>query len=70
MEEASELVRMAQIEGSILGPVTALKTFLGMMQQIREGIVPKGSRVLFIHTGGHYGLFPKGEEFQPLLSEA
>jgi len=69
-EELAELIRIARLEGLILDPVYTLKTFLGMMQQIREGIVPKGSRVLFVHTGGHYGIFPKGEEFQPLLSEA
>ncbi len=66
-EELEELVRIAQLEGLILDPVYTLKTFLGMTQQIREGIVPKGSQVLFVHTGGHYGIFPKGEEFLPVL---
>jgi len=69
-EELAELIRIARLEGLILDPVYTLKTFLGMMQQIREGIVPKGSKILFVHTGGHYGIFPKGEEFLPLLSEA
>ncbi len=66
-EELTELIRIARLEGLILDPVYTLKTFLGMMQQIKEGIIPKGSKVLFIHTGGHYGIFPKGEEFIELL---
>jgi len=66
-EELRELVRIARLEGLILDPVYTLKTFLGMMQQIREGKIAKGANVLFIHTGGHYGIFPKGEEFKAIL---
>ncbi len=66
-EELKELIRIARLEGLILDPVYTLKTFLGMTRQIREGVVPKGARVLFVHTGGHYGVFPKGEEIAPLL---
>ena len=66
-EELKELVRIARLEGLILDPVYTLKTFLGMMRQIREGKVAKGAKVLFIHTGGHYGIFPKGEEFVGVL---
>ena len=66
-EELKELIRIARLEGLILDPVYTLKTFIGMMRQIREGTVPKGSNVLFVHTGGHYGIFPKGEEFASLL---
>jgi len=68
-EELKELIRIARLEGLILDPVYTLKTFLGMMQQIREGAIPAGSNVLFIHTGGHYGIFPKGEEFRPLIGK-
>jgi len=68
-EELTELIRIARLEGLILDPVYTLKTFLGMMQQIKEGVIPEGSKVLFIHTGGHYGIFPKGGEFQPLLED-
>jgi len=66
-EELRELIRIARLEGLILDPVYTLKTFLGMMRQIQEGAVPPGSNILFVHTGGHYGIFPKGEEFTPLL---
>ena len=66
-EELHELVRIARVEGLILDPVYTLKTFLGMKEQIREERIPKGANVLFVHTGGHYGIFPKAEEFAPLL---
>ncbi len=66
-EELKELIRIARLEGLILDPVYTLKAFLGMVHHIREGRVAKGARILFVHTGGHYGIFPKGEEFMPLL---
>ncbi|MBW1979703.1 MAG: D-cysteine desulfhydrase family protein [Deltaproteobacteria bacterium] len=69
LEELEELVRIARLEGMILDPVYTLKTFLGMVGQIKEGKIHKGANVLFIHTGGHYGIFPKGEEFLPLLDD-
>jgi len=68
-DELRELIRIARLEGLILDPVYTLKTFLGMMQQIHEGAIPPGATVLFIHTGGHYGIFPKGEEFRPLIGK-
>jgi len=68
-DELKELIRIARLEGLVLDPVYTLKTFLGMVQQLREGIILSGSNVLFIHTGGHYGIFPKGEEFLPLLDD-
>lgn len=66
-EELSQLVRIARMEGLVLDPVYTLKTFLGLVDDVRSGKVAKGSRVLFVHTGGHYGLFPKNTEFEPVL---
>lgn len=39
--------------GVILDPVYTGKTAAGMISWIREGRVPAGSRVIFVHTGGH-----------------
>ncbi|MFZ3046658.1 MAG: D-cysteine desulfhydrase family protein [Desulfatirhabdiaceae bacterium] len=62
--ELKELVRYARLEGLILDPVYTLKAFLGMADHIRTGIISKEQTVLFIHTGGHAGLFPKHAEIE------
>jgi len=65
--ELKELIRYARKEGLVLDPVYTLKAFLGLADHVRKGIVKPGERVLFIHTGGHSGLFPKTGEFENLM---
>lgn len=65
--EWTELIKFARMEGVVLDPAYTLKAFLGMVDYCRSGKVKKGERILFIHTGGHYGLFPKAGELAPLL---
>lgn len=43
--------------GMILDPVYTGKAAAGMTAWIREGIVPGGAHVIFLHTGGHPALF-------------
>jgi D-cysteine desulfhydrase len=54
---------VASKEGLILDPVYTGKTMLGMKDQIIKGNHKKGEKILFIHTGGLFGLFPKKELF-------
>ena len=49
--------KVASQEGLFLDPVYTGKAFLGMETMIRDGRIPKGSKTLFIHTGGIFGLF-------------
>lgn len=65
--EMKELIRFARLEGLVLDPVYTLKAFLGMVDHIRTGIISTGQTVLFIHTGGHAGLFPKHAEFENVM---
>ena len=67
-QELEQLVRFASLEGLVLDPVYTLKAFLGMVDHIRSGKIEKGQSVLFIHTGGHSGLFPKHPEFRQMFS--
>lgn len=63
-EEEIEIIKdMARLEGIVLDPVYTGKAFFGMLEQIKEGIFKKGERVLFIHSGGLFGLFPLGGSF-------
>jgi D-cysteine desulfhydrase len=62
-EEIDIIKRVAQTEGVILDPVYTGKTFYGLYDQIRAGKFKAGENVLFIHTGGIFGLFPKRSLF-------
>ncbi|MEN8150480.1 MAG: D-cysteine desulfhydrase family protein [Planctomycetota bacterium] len=60
-----ELIRtVARLEGLFLDPVYTGKAFRGMLSELDGGRLagPEYSRVLFIHTGGIYGLFPRATE--------
>lgn len=43
---------MASVEGYLLDPVYTAKAFYGLLTLARDGRIARGSRVLFVHTGG------------------
>ncbi|MFH2114201.1 MAG: pyridoxal-phosphate dependent enzyme, partial [Spirochaetota bacterium] len=66
-EELRFIAELAALEGIILDPVYTGKAFRGMVREIRKGRWGKDERILFIHTGGLYGVFPKNDEFRQAL---
>lgn len=63
-----ELLRdFARREGVILDPVYTGKAFYGMCRELERDPGRFGERVVFLHTGGIYGLFPIAGELAPLL---
>ncbi|WP_164157918.1 D-cysteate sulfo-lyase [Sandarakinorhabdus rubra] len=51
--EMVEAVRLlARSEGILLDPVYSGKAMAGLIALVREGVLKKGERVLFLHTGG------------------
>lgn len=57
-EEGSRVLRLlAETEGIFLDPVYTAKAFSGMLDHIKNGIIEKGSTVVFWHTGGATALF-------------
>ena len=58
------LVHVARISGVVLDPVYTGKAFVGLANAVRDGGVPRGSRVLFVHTGGLPGLLAQGDAFE------
>lgn len=48
---------LARTEGILLDPVYSGKGFGGMLDLIRTGRIPQGSRVVYWHTGGATALF-------------
>ncbi len=56
--EVVEIIKYAASkEGFFLDPVYTGKCFWGLFDLVRNGNIPTGSKVLFLHTGGLGGLF-------------
>jgi len=62
--EVFECIReLARTEGLFLDPVYTGKAFLGMHNEIVNGRLRGARDVVFIHTGGLFGLFPQKAGF-------
>lgn len=55
---------MAKLEGVILDPVYTGKAMYGLTQEIQKKRFSNSKNILFIHTGGLFGLFPQKNLFQ------
>ena len=47
---------MARKEGILLDPCYTGKTFCGILDLVKKGVIPRGETVIFLHTGGQPGL--------------
>ena len=50
---------MASREAIILDPCYTGKAFAGICKMVKEGKIEKGSKVIFLHTGGLPGIYTK-----------
>jgi len=66
-EQLATLREVARLEGVVLDPVYTGKTMHGLLDQLRKDAKQWGRRILFIHTGGIFGLFPKAEELSEVV---
>ena len=57
LETHSAISMAARLEGLFLDPVYTGKTMAGLMHLVTTGEIPRGNRVLFVHTGGLPSLF-------------
>lgn len=67
-EQRATIVRVARSAGLVLDPVYSGKAFHGLEAAIERGDVPRGARILFLHTGGLPGLLAQGEAFREELA--
>jgi D-cysteine desulfhydrase len=68
-EEVFETISMAaRLEGLVLDPVYTGKAFHGMLEQIKAGRFEACRDIVFIHTGGIFGVFPQRDQFLPSAS--
>lgn len=62
-EELEFIHWLAKLEGVILDPVYTGKGMYGLVNEIKKGNMKEYKNILFIHTGGIFGLFPKRDLF-------
>ncbi len=62
MIEAVKL--LATTEGILLDPVYSGKAMAGLVDLVRKGAFPKGSNLLFLHTGGSPALYAYQDTFR------
>ncbi len=62
--ELNFIWELAKKEGVILDPVYTGKAMYGLYNEIKKGSFEKSKNILFVHTGGLFGLFPKKTQFE------
>lgn len=62
-EELEFICDFAEAEGIILDPVYTGKAMRGLYSEIKKGTFKESKNILFIHTGGLFGLFSKRNQF-------
>ena len=61
--EVFDLIKqLARQEGVVLDPVYTGKAFYGMLEEIRKGRFDDSEDIVFVHTGGLFGLFPQKQQ--------
>jgi D-cysteine desulfhydrase len=66
-EELAAIRDLVCLEGVVLDPVYTGKAYFGMMAELAKSHQVFGERIVFIHTGGLFGLFPVADQFVDLL---
>ncbi|XOQ51790.1 MAG: D-cysteine desulfhydrase [Succiniclasticum sp.] len=68
--QANKAIKLlARQEGILLDPVYSGKAFAGLIDYVKKGKIPGGSRVLFWHTGGITALFAEENILGDILDE-
>lgn len=57
------IAELARMEGVVLDPVYTGKAFAGMVAEIEAGRFEGCRDIVFVHTGGLFGVFPQGDGF-------
>jgi D-cysteine desulfhydrase len=65
-EQIECMKSLAREEGIFLDPVYTGKAFYGLEQKIKDGYFKEGSKILFIHSGGIFGLLAQHTSFYPM----
>src|SRR6266511_1023167 len=66
-KELRLIADVARTEALLLDPVYTGNAFYGMTRELERHPRSLGDRIVFVHTGGIFGLFPKAEEMAAVL---
>jgi D-cysteine desulfhydrase len=66
-EELATIRDVCRSDGIVLDPVYTGKAFHGVVQELQRDSDRFGSAVVFVHTGGMYGLFANPEQMAAVL---
>jgi D-cysteine desulfhydrase len=61
-EDIDAIRLVARTEGLLLDPTYTGKAFAGMLHAVKTGILDAEAAIIFMHTGGAFGLFPQRDE--------
>ncbi len=64
--EEKQLLKFVSNEGIVFDPVYGIKACAGMLSLMGQNKLP-GKNILFIHTGGIFGVFPFSEQLKPFF---
>lgn len=67
-EVLETIALVAREEGLVLDPVYTGKAFHGLLHEIQQGNLAGMKDIVFIHTGGLFGLYPYRQRFQSILA--
>jgi len=68
-EELQTIIRLARREALLLDPVYTGKAMHGLIHEITRGRFNGMPRILFLHSGGLFGLLGVAESLRPLLDD-
>ena len=57
------IAELARVEGLVLDPVYTGKAFFGMLEELKAGRFGDSGDIVFVHTGGIFGVFPQRSGF-------
>ena len=69
-EVYQRIADLARLEGVVLDPVYTGKAFHGLVEDIRSGFFDGVDDIIFVHTGGVFGLFSHAHELERSLSQS
>ncbi|PWJ96164.1 D-cysteine desulfhydrase [Oceanotoga teriensis] len=61
--EIDFIKKISKLEGIVLDPVYTVKAMYGLYKEIKKGTFKNSKNILFINTGGLFGIFPQKDLF-------
>ena len=66
-DDLALILALAREEGVLLDPVYTGKAFLGLVTELQEGRLCGSEDIVFVHTGGGFGVFPYEAQLAAML---